>query len=426
MNHLYNKLIINKILLFIVYIAPVFTFKNGILSTIAVILVMVSVIILFFYDDFFLVLPILIFFYSQLVLSNSLVVFRIYSILFLFKVLLSKKIRLSKRFITPFLLILFYSLLVVSTVNLRAALTIIFDTAFIMLYISQFLTEKSNIFKFFRFFAFSAASASIYGIFTEKLQLKTAVLIDGNWINVTRFLATFADPNYLGFFFNIAIFSTLCIEIFKNKIIKWTFIAIFYASLLATLSTTGLLCNLVGLIIFGTLKKGFSFKYFIIIICMIPVAIYIYNFGLQEEIPIITDAAHKIQSKIMNLPSNNFDKFTTDRSVLWSEHLDYFKSQQTYKVLFGGNLINVYFVDESKFPSVSHQDLIDMLLCIGILGTLLLMSFYVFNVIKKLLSYYRCNNEEDLLIVMIKYIWLFYAFGLTMFPAWWFYIFFFI
>ena len=413
----------NKLLIFIIYFVPILTLTDGILSAISVILVTISVIILFFSDDFFLVLPILIFFYSQLVLPGGLVVFRIYSILFLFKVLTSKEIRFEKKLIVPFFLISFYSLLVVSYADFRMAITIIFDILFIIIYISNFLTKKSNIIKFFRFYVFAAVASSVYGLFRSSLQLKSTILLDGNWIIINRFLATFNDPNYLGFFFNIAIFSILSIKIFTNKMVKLCLIIILYSSLLATLSTTGLLCNVVGLLVLSTLKKKGG-KYLLVIIFMISFAVYIYNFGLQKQIPIITDFSLKIQSRIMDLSNNNFNGFTSNRSALWREHLGYFWNQPIYNIFFGGNLINSRLLDKSKFIALSHQDFIDMLLCVGILGTFILISFYIKDSVNKLLSYYKHNAEEDLLMVMIKYVWLFYAFGFTMFPSWVFYLFF--
>lgn len=426
MKHLTDDHKLNKLLLFLVYFTPIFTFSNNTLSIVAIITMMVSVLILFFTDDYVLVLPVLIFFYSQLVLPGGLVVSRIFSIVFLIKTLITKNIRFKKRFILPLCLFLIYSLAVIGTINLRLALSIIIDILFIMIYIANYLTNKYQLTEFFKFYSIAAVSASIYGFLRASLQIKTAVQVNGTWIYVTRYLATFNDPNYFGFFLNIAIFSIISLEVFKNKLLKLFILIILYTSLLATLSTTALLCNLFGLLIFFILKKEYSFKNLSIVICISLLVIYMYNSGLYKEIPIISDASNKIQSKLGNILNNNFDEFTTNRSFLWRYDLNIFVNQPIAKILIGGNRINNYVYDEGVFLGVSHQELIDMLLNVGIIGTLILISHYIYNTGNKLFSFFKYKNEEDLLILMLKYVWLFYAFGLTMFPAWMFYLFYFL
>ena len=149
-----------------------------------------------------------------------------------------------------------------------------------------------------------------------------------------------------------------------------------------------------------------------------------YNLGNKNEVPILTDVTHRIESKLVERSDNNLSGFTSKRSELWIDHLNIYWNQPVCKILFGGNLTTSYGFDKSLFYGVAHQELIDMLLNFGILGTFIFMSFYVFNSVKKLRNYFKYKAEEDLLIVMIKYVWLFYAFSLTMFPAWGFYIFF--
>lgn len=413
-------------LLLIIYSVPILTFFEGTLSVIAVVVVALSIVILYFEDDFFLILPILIFFYSQLVLPGGLVVFRIYSILFLLKVLMFENIRIEKRFIVPFLVITLYCITVVVFFNPRMSMSIILDMLFVVLFICYCLGRRTRLIEFFKFYSVAAISSIIYGFLGLGSQMETVVLVDGAFVHVTRFLATYEDPNYIGFFFNIAIFSIVSTEIFNSKRIRWCILLILYISLLATLSITAILCNILGLLIYMVLKKDRYLKHMILIICIFLFMISIYHLGNTKDVYILTDVSYRIQSKISELSDNNLSEFTSNRTNLWTSHANIFWNQRVGKMLFGGNYITSYGFDKSIFGGLSHQEFIDMSLNFGILGTLILMLFYIFSFAKSLRMYIIDKSEEYLLIAMIKYVWFFYAFGLSMFPSWRFYLFFFI
>lgn len=415
-----------KILLLIVYFVPIFTFFEGTLSIIAVVVVALSIAILYFEDDFFLILPILIFFYSQLVLPGGLVVFRIYSFLFLLKMLMSRSVRIEKRLIVPFLIITFYCITVVAFFNFRMSISVIFDMLFVLLFICYCLGQRTRFIEFFKFYSIAAISSIIYGFLGLGSQMETVVLVDRASVHVTRFLATYEDPNYIGFFFNIAIFSIISMGIFNNKKIRLCILFILYMSLLATLSITAMLCNILGLLIYIVLKKDKYFKHSVLVVCIFLFMISIYHLGNTRNVYILADVNYRIQSKISELSDNNLSEFTSNRTNLWASNANIFWNQPVGKMLFGGNYLTSYEFDKSMFSDLSHQEFIDMSLNFGILGTLILMSSYIFSSIKSLRMYVINKSEEYLLITMIKYVWFFYAFGLSMFPSWRFYLFFFI
>ena len=121
------------------------------------------------------------------------------------------------------------------------------------MYISTFI--RHNITQFFTYYVFATVSSCIYGWFMQALNIKTFINIDNEWVQVSRFVGTFPDPNYFGFFINIAIFVVIILNIFKNKSIKIPILIFLYVSLLSTLSITGFICNVLMLGVYFALSK---------------------------------------------------------------------------------------------------------------------------------------------------------------------------
>ena len=102
-----RKKAVTRYLLAALYVLPVMTYTTGILQIVATAGILLILLALFFYDEFYLALPILIFFYMQLILPGGIVLFRIYSLLLILKVL-KKPIPLDRGALLPFLVIMLY------------------------------------------------------------------------------------------------------------------------------------------------------------------------------------------------------------------------------------------------------------------------------------------------------------------------------
>lgn len=411
-------------LIFLSYFSAAFTIHGESFTLISVVIVFTAMLMLFKEKEFYLILPLFIFFYSDLILPGGVSLFRIYSILFVIKIFLTKKIKFDKIFIIPFILLVLYFLLVIAQFNFRGALFVVFDTFFILLYISNVLREKSTINNFFKYYSFAALAAVLYGIMKIDNQSLSKVYLDGEWVGFTRFLATFDDPNYLGFFINIAIFSVLILKNF-SKIKKIAILIIFYFTLFATVSTTALLCNALSIILFLVLTKGFS-KKIMVSFSVIFIVFFVYRMTLTVDIPVFTNFAIRFNSQLDSFFNQEFTSLTSNRSNIWETHLNYFIEQPMLSLLLGGNFITDIGYDISKFSGVSHQALIDMLLNFGLIGTVTLMGFYLLNTRSYIINYLKSKDDHVFLIIVIKFIWIFYALGLSMFPSWMFNIFFFL
>lgn len=416
---------LSRHLLTVIYILPVFTCKEGLVQAIATSIVLIALALLFFSDDFYLALPIMIFFYMYLILPGGIALFRIYSILLVIKVL-RKRVYFNIEDLFPFAVITFYSVYAIIPINAKLAVFIVFDVVFLILYVRTYMIGGRCFHSFFRFYLVAAIASTVFGILRMTGQINTAVYIDGEWIYITRFIATYNDPNYLGFFFNIAIFAAISMKLFSNRMLQLLITAILYVALIATLSTTAIICNTFGIIIYLVVSKKVNLKTIGIIMLIMAVLAFSYQTALERDIPILSDAAMKIKSRIIELDDYNISSFTSQRTDIWEDHLKGYLKQSNLKMLIGGNVITGYVYDSSKYKTVSHQEFIDMLLNFGFIGSIIMMSAFfsgVFRTIRRLRS---GRNDQDVLKVMIKYTWLFYALGLTMFPGWMFYLFFFL
>lgn len=420
-----DRSIYNKFFLIIAYVAPVLTFKEGTVQTIATLIVLSALLMLFFTDDFYLLLPPLIFFYVYLILPGGVALFRVYSILMIIKVL-NKKINIDLKTFLPFAVIVLHSVFIIMPVNIKLAVFVIFDMVFLILYSRVYLSNIVCFDMFFRLYVISAVFATIFGVLRIPSQINTAVLVDGNWVYITRFIATYNDPNYLGFFLNIAIFAALILKLFPNRLFQYAVTIILYLALIATLSTTAILCNCLGVAIYLVISKKINFKTIIVVIIIIIILVFLYQIALERDVPVLSDAAMKIKSRFIEIEDKDSSSFTTNRSDIWDLHMKYYFKQSYIKMLLGGNLINNYVYDMQKFDTMSHQELIDMLLNFGLIGTTVIMLSFLAGVLKIIGSLQLRIEGRDILMLTIKFTWFFYALGLTLFPGWMFYLFFFI
>ena len=129
----------------------------------------------------------------------------------------------------------------------------------------------------------------------------------------------------------------------------------------------------------------------------------------------IGDLAYRIEDKIKALKIQDYATVTTDRSQLSYLHLNYFMQQGVLKQLFGGNLANTYVVKFGNIKAQAHNDYIDSLLNIGIIGTVIMFGCVIKRLYYVAKSYKSENAKEYLFIIMCKCIWLYYLATITTF-----------
>jgi O-antigen ligase len=422
----HNKLTITNVVLFLIYSLPM-TFIFGATSIyIGSSILFILMIYLFLTDKFYLILPILMFFYNIIELPGGIAIQPLFFGLYMLKVVLFNKIRILD--ITSNLGILIftlYSLSVIFIKDFKRAFFIIFSIIVVILFVKHELSSQEKLKKFLKYLVYAAMIASIYGMINKTGSKNIIGFANNDYIYVSRFLATFNDPNYAGFFFNISIFCILILNIFEKRL-KIILLIILYSALIATLSFTGLICNAIGIFIWMLLLKR-RYSKDLLIVCTIILSFFmIYNLSLRIEIPIMSDLSTRVATRSQGWQTKSIESITSSRSLIWAYSWNYFTQQSALRIFCGGNIVNNTFIDSNYFQFVPHQEYITLALNIGIIGLLLIGFVFIMTSYKAYIKYKITKESIFLVLLLIKFIWFFYGLSITYFPNWIFYIFLFI
>lgn len=195
-------------------------------------------------------------------------------------------------------------------------------------------------------------------------------------------------------------------------------------SILITISSSALIANagIIAILYFsGMGNRKVSVSTVGKVIACIIAGVLLLNWA-YDVFPGVERTFSRFAEKIMQLNAGGIDSATTDRSVLWKEHLDFFWNQDNLiRILFGGNYLTDRGMDYSKFSVVSHQVYVDALICFGLVGTVLYIVYIVHQLIRKWKV--RRVSDENRLSFALTLLWMFYSFILSMFPFWGFMVF---
>lgn len=421
-----DKLNISNILLFAVYF---FSCITGIINyQVTSIIVCILLVILFKYPEYYLAFPVILLYYSILVLPGiNLSIFVIYLLLMGVRLVREGKIlnNIDMRNIGAFLVIFIYSCTFFLVYSIKLAIPFLICSLIIFLYVKRYLNRNSDsINLFFKYYVIGCLCSYLTGIFTDNVMIYDSLTV-GKVLTLKRWMATFNDPNYMGIFFMIAIFAILCLELYSWKV-RLTITAILLIMLLSTMSMTAILGLVMIYLVYLLLKNKISIKllsYLIIVFCIL---IGIYNYGLNNpSTPLLGTVTLRVQERIDLVSKGSLSKASTGRTDLSKEHLKYFASQDVINQLIGGNIVNSIAIEKKigNDYAVAHNEYVDLLLNVGILGTILILLSWLIVAIKDLFNYLKYKKKYDLCSFILKSVFLYYCFGLTMFMDIRFYIF---
>lgn len=411
------KINYKRILLSMIYFISAFT---GLISmNIVAGIIFVIMIILFFSEEFYLIFPIVLFYHSIFVIPIiNLSLFSTYLVLCLLKIMTSSKISSSKKNITILIIIMLYITLAYSSYDLKNAIILIINFIAVFCYVSKFLNNKKNVVIFFKYYVFACIASFITGIFTGNV-MRYNELIDASeqFLTLTRWMGTFNDPNYMGFFFSIGFFAVVTLEIFtkRNKIILAITLLIMIVS---TMSTTAILGIILIFFVYILLRYKISLKTIVLFLTSISLAVFIFNYGLNNHnATILNTFSQRINQKFIALETNDIKTATTNRTDLARNHLEYFFSQNMSKQLFGGNVINAVAIEKNNQlnENLAHNEYVDLLLNIGIIGTVIVVGIWLSKLKRDLSIYFKYNDSLSLSMFIIRMVFLYYCFGLTIF-----------
>ena len=411
------KINYKRILLSMIYFISAFT---GLISmNIVAGIIFVIMIILFFSEEFYLIFPIVLFYHSIFVIPIiNLSLFSTYLVLCLLKIMTSSKISSSKKNITILIIIMLYITLAYSSYDLKNAIILIINFIAVFCYVSKFLNNKKNVVIFFKYYVFACIASFITGIFTGNV-MRYNELIDASeqFLTLTRWMGTFNDPNYMGFFFSIGFFAVVTLEIFtkRNKIILAITLLIMIVS---TMSTTAILGIILIFFVYILLRYKISLKTIVLFLTSISLAVFMFNYGLNNpNATILNTFSQRINQKFIALETNDIKTATTNRTDLARNHLEYFFSQNMSKQLFGGNVINAVAIEKNNQlnENLAHNEYVDLLLNIGIVGTVIVVGIWLSKLKRDLSIYFKYNDSLSLSMFIIRMVFLYYCFGLTIF-----------
>lgn len=390
-------------------------FINSGFRSVAAVLICVCLAVSISKRVFVYMLPSLIIFYEYLVLPGGLSVFRVYSLLFIVLIAYGRSWKypnIGKRKLIYVFIATFYIFLTVFsyTGDLKKCVFLIVDVVFMATYTHVILEEDTK-FSWVAYtlviaILFSCIAGAIYNVAED-----VGVYVNGTWTYQRRLLGTFIDPNYLSLYINCAIFFTIILNKIP-KFIKVIALCGLYFCLLATCSTTGILVNVLGVMIYFFVARKINMRTVIILIVLAFVLYRLYLDAISADIPYISGFVWRMISKFQG--GSDMDALTTDRSVLWREHWAFFIDQNPIRILFGGNNISAVSIDTSLFNHLSHEEYLDLLLTYGIFGTGLILIPNVVHTVQVTKEAAQTMDDTVLCITMMKYLYFFYAFGLTM------------
>lgn len=376
--------------------------------------VIVCLILLLLTPYTYLAYPIVIFYYTQFGNIFGVSVFRVYTIIFLMSLIIrrKKKLSISVDSLIPFYVLFIYIIVNIFAISVRTAIFLLLDIICIYLLISEYLRETENLKIFFRVYCITMFLSFFTGLITNNSREQIAVF-SGSYTSFIRFCGTFEDPNYMGFFFLIGVFAIVTLNLFSKRTSKIMTI-ISYVMIMFGLSITSIVTSIVVWGTYLVIAKKIRPKTIIVILTIFILLTVIYNYGLSHSnIPIVGPLSLRINDKLIVLESRDFATVTTRRSSLTLEHFTYFLDQSIFRILFGGNLVNTKLL--AGFQQVAHNEYVDMLLNVGILGTATMLAFLIRRTFILYKAYKKTHEDKYLFALMCKVIWGTYAFTLTMF-----------
>ncbi len=364
--------------------------------------------LLVLYDKLYLAFPFVIFYNSFYGMALGVSVLRIYTLLVLGNMIirLTSKSSLKARYLPPLFVYTVYLIAVMMPFGISSAAYILLDILCCFIVVYELIRRTEALKEFFSVYTLVCLVSFLSG------------MVAGNYIgdeyNYSRFMATFEDPNYMGFFFTIAIFALVTLKLFDKRI-RYILIVALYAMILTSLSLTAIVVNIVLWLFYLIIMKKLKAWSVFIIALVVLLAFTLYDYGLANpDTPFIGDLSARIEDTLSSVSSGNFGDATTGRFDLSREHLDYYLSASPMTVLFGGIPVNPRQL-HPDFTAAAHNEYIDMLLNVGLLGTVIMLGYFIATTYSHLKKYKKTNDERYLFLVVGKTVWACYAMTLTMF-----------
>ena len=360
--------------------------------------------------------PIMIFYYSIFGTIFGISVYRIFTILFLvahcYK---AQRPTISYRVLPPLAVYIYYLVLVVFNHSTKTMLFSFIDIICAIFLVYDYLDNEVELNKFFKSYVIVAFLAFLTGVISRN-EMTVMQDYGGKLLTISRFTATFEDPNYMGFFYTTAIFAIVALEMYR-PIIRAVIVVILYGMILTSMSMTAIIGNVLLWTLFLFIRGNIRPKTVIIVALALFAVIGLYNYGLAHpNVKLIGDMSLRIQDKMKSLFLKDFDSFSTGRTSLSEVHLSIFNDSSLLRQMFGGRAVNSYYIDVGQGANFSaHNEYIDMLLNVGIIGWIVMYGSVTMSALRKVILFKKQKNSSFLCGTMMNLAWLYYVATLTVF-----------
>ena len=334
---------------------------------------------LLYIDRLFCAFPFVIFYNEIYGQVFGLSVMRVFSFLWILSLLIKnrREIRILWIYLLPIIVYGVFLIFTISQYDIRRMFFGLIDVICCLSIAIKITEDKERYRSFFETYGYVAIIAFFTGILGGFSVEQTS---DSNYLyQFVRLLATFEDPNYMGFFYNIAIFAIVTMQLYKSKFIRNVMVVILHIMLAASVSITAVLLNIILWMCYLTIDGKIRPKNVLIILLVVVVLVCVYNYGASNpDAKVIGSIVFRIQEKLVSLGNNDLNRVTTGRLDLTTENLSYFGSLPLMKRLFGGTSANPSFLD-ANLRATSHNEYVDMLLNVGYIGEFMLLIFIIWR-----------------------------------------------
>lgn len=235
-----------------------------------------------------------------------------------------------------------------------------------------------------------------------------------------RYTGVIADSNYSALFYVLGIVAGIGTSLI-NKKMKICMLVLLSASLLRTVSMSGIFICAIVVLIYCFIKK--PKRGFLVIIGAVVTFFIFLNVTINYN-SILYGIQYRIRNAITLFSSQSFASVTSGRTKIWGDYLNTFFEQSKIDQLIGGhNTVSGAFRDSmvSRIGAVSHNSIIDMMFMIGIPLTIALCGIFIYSIISGIKKYKKEKNTLVLSISMIKCVIGLFSLTISIFPYRYFY-----
>lgn len=386
-------------------------------------------------DDFYIFLAVFVFFMDQFYITASMPLFRLYTYMVAVRLVLDLPLTRFRMFFLPALLVFcLFSVFGVGALNIRVGFNMMVDVLVGYCVLTRILVNPSLARRFFSFLALLGVAAGIYSLASGNAVAFDVGRRDIRSEQIVRYMGTFGDANYAGFFYLICIQAAMNIATPRAPALRVLLLLALHFFLLLTNSMTALIVYVFCFSFFISLRfrKRALLIHLIVLAVLFTLIMTVLSIPALSEIGFIKNVVIRVREQIRYLNYGRFDMFTSDRTFIWNYFLDFFQDQSLLSKLFGGNVVTTMIVDGrfSKFGAC-HQVYLQGLLTIGILGAAIVFLSIVLRFVYRFIRYFihwrddKCADLTRFTLICVL-AWLCFGFSIDFLLDWRFMLFYFL